>query len=68
MKQLEYINEKECAHLGERDKRGLPRCFRAGGHGVVLAKGAGPGVWNRWRTAVNGYSVLFATVHHNYKR
>ncbi len=46
-----------------------PRAFIAGGHqhpGVVLAKGAGPGMYNRWRTACAGYSVLWGRVHQDY--
>ena len=32
----------------------------------VLAKGAGPGIWNRWVTHVAGYRVFWSRVHREY--
>lgn len=32
----------------------------------VLAKGAGPGIWNRWETHVSGYRVFWGRVHSGY--
>ena len=32
----------------------------------VLAKGAGPGIWNRWQTHVGGYRVFWSHVNRGY--
>lgn len=33
---------------------------------VVLAKGAGPGVWNRWVSHCSGYRVFWSNVDRAY--
>lgn len=56
-------------HDGETLDRGWPRAFVAGGHrnpGVVLAKGAGPGIYNRWSTCIGGKRVLWGRVAGGY--
>lgn len=55
------------AHPHDREvlSDGWPRSFIAGGNtcpGVVLAKGAGPGVYNRWSVACTGRRVLCGRV------
>ena len=33
----------------------------------VLAKGAGPGIWNHWVSHVGGYRVFWSHVHGDYR-
>lgn len=33
---------------------------------MVLAKGAGPGIWNRWETHVAGHRIFWSRVNRGY--
>jgi len=33
---------------------------------MVLAKGAGPGIWNRWVSHANGHRIFWAHVNRGY--
>lgn len=45
------------------EKTGLDKMLD---NGFILAKGAGPGIWNRWVTHVCGYRVFWSRVNRGY--
>ncbi len=53
-------------HLGEANKSVDLHAYRD--TRFVLAKGAGPGIYNRWNTNANGVRMFFARVHRDYLR